>query len=230
MSKIIVAIDGPAASGKSTAAKKLAELLGYVYLDTGAMYRAITYIALKNNIVDDIDKVIKAVKGLDISLKFENSVTRVFVNDEEVTDFIRTPEVSEKVSEISRIPEVRTELVRLQKQMSEKGSIVAEGRDITTVVFPNADVKIYMNASADVRTERRYKEFIEKGMDVKIDDVRENLKKRDEIDSGREISPLRKTEEAIEVDTTNLTVEEELTKIVALIKKAELNSHHNSLK
>lgn len=230
MSKIIVAIDGPAASGKSTAAKKLAELLGYVYLDTGAMYRAITYIALKNNIVDDIDKVIKAVKGLDISLKFENSVTRVFINDEEVTDFIRTPEVSEKVSEISRIPEVRTELVRLQKQMSEKGSIVAEGRDITTVVFPNADVKIYMNASADVRTERRYKEFIEKGMDVKIDDVRENLKKRDEIDSGREISPLRKTEEAIEVDTTNLTVEEELTKIVALIKKAELNSHHNSLK
>ncbi|MBU1095773.1 MAG: cytidylate kinase [Ignavibacteriae bacterium HGW-Ignavibacteriae-2] len=227
---MIVAIDGPAASGKSTAAKKLAELLGYVYLDTGAMYRAITYIALKNNIVDDIDKVIKAVKGLDISLKFENSVTRVFVNDEEVTDFIRTPEVSEKVSEISRIPEVRTELVRLQKQMSEKGSIVAEGRDITTVVFPNADVKIYMNASADVRTERRYKEFIEKGMDVKIDDVRENLKKRDEIDSGREISPLRKTEEAIEVDTTNLTVEEELTKIVALIKKAELNSHHNSLK
>lgn len=221
MSKIIIAIDGPAASGKSTAAKELAHSLGYVYLDTGAMYRAITYLALKLGIADDVQKVIEQTKGLDIYLNFENGITRVFIDDEEVTDFIRTPEVSEKVSEISRIPEIRTELVKIQRRMAERGSIVAEGRDITTVVFPNADVKIFMTATVDVRTERRYKEFIEKGMDVTIEEVKENLEKRDRIDSGRKVSPLRKAEDAVELDTTDLTVEEELKKIIDLIKNIE---------
>jgi cytidylate kinase len=227
MSKIIVAIDGPAASGKSTAAKELAQRLGYVYLDTGAMYRAITFIALKDRIADDIDKIIEVTRGLDIHLKFEEGITHVFVNDEEVTDFIRSPEVSNKVSEISRIPEVRTELVRIQRGMAEKGNIVAEGRDITTVVFPQADVKIFMTATAEIRTERRFKEFIEKGMKVTLEEVKENLESRDRIDSGRKVSPLRKAEDAIELDTTHLTVEEELTKIISLIKGIETNSHLN---
>ncbi len=227
MSKIIVAIDGPAASGKSTAAKELAGRLGYVYLDTGAMYRAITYLALKEGIADDTEKVIGITKGLDIHLRFENEITRVFVNDDEVTDYIRSPDVSGKVSEISRIPEIRTELVKIQRKMAERGSIVAEGRDITTVVFPKADVKIYMTATVDVRTERRYKEFLEKGMEVTIDEVKENLEKRDRIDSGRAVSPLRKADDAVELDTTQLTVEEELQKIVELIKAVENKSHHN---
>ena len=227
MSKIIVAIDGPAASGKSTAAKELAKRLGYVYLDTGAMYRAITYIALKHGIADDPGKVVSKTRGLDINLNFENGITRVFVDKDEVTDFIRTPEVSGKVSEISRIPEIRTELVKIQRRMAERGSIVAEGRDITTVVFPEADVKIYMTATVETRIERRYKEFLEKGMKVTLDEVKENIEKRDMIDSGRKVSPLRKAEDAFELDTTNLTVEEELQKIIQLIKNIENKSHPN---
>ncbi len=224
MSKIVVAIDGPAASGKSTAAKELAALLGYTYLDTGAMYRAITFLAQRSSFADDESKVIKLTQNLDLSLRFENGVTRVFANGEEVTDFIRTPEVSNKVSEISRIAEVRIELVRLQRNLAKKGSIVAEGRDITTVVFPNADVKIYMTASVETRVERRYKEFIEKGVDVTMDEVSKLVRKRDQIDSGREVSPLMKAEDAVELDTTCLTVEQELNKIVELIKSVEQNS------
>lgn len=227
MSKIIVAIDGPAASGKSTAAKELATRLGYVYLDTGAMYRAITYLAQRNGIDDDESAVIDMTRNLDLALKFENGITRVFANDEEVTEFIRTPKVSNKVSEISRIGEVRKELVRLQRDLARKGSIVAEGRDITTVVFPNADVKIYMTASVETRIERRYDEFQGKGMDITIEEVSKMLRKRDEIDSGREVSPLMKADDAVEVDTTCLTVEQELDKIVNLIKSVESNSHRN---
>ena len=227
MSKIIVAIDGPAASGKSTAAKELATRLGYVYLDTGAMYRAITFLALRDGIDDNESAVIKMTRNLDLTLKFENGITRVFANDEEVTEYIRTPEVSNKVSEISRISEVRKELVRLQRNLAKKGSIVAEGRDITTVVFPKADVKIYMTASADIRTERRYKEFLEKGMDVTYEEVSKLLNKRDEIDSGRKVSPLMKADDAVELDTTCLTVEQELNKIVTLIKSVEEKSHQN---
>jgi len=227
MSKIIVAIDGPAASGKSTAAKELATRLGYVYLDTGAMYRAITFLALRDGIDDNESAVIKMTRNLDLTLKFENGITRVFANDEEVTEYIRTPEVSNKVSEISRISEVRKELVRLQRNLAKKGSIVAEGRDITTVVFPKADVKIYMTASADIRKERRYKEFLEKGMDVTYEEVSKLLNKRDEIDSGRKVSPLMKADDAVELDTTCLTVEQELNKIVTLIKSVEEKSHQN---
>ena len=225
MSKIIVAIDGPAASGKSTAAKTLAEQLNFVYLDTGAMYRAITYLALKQGIVEDVAAIIELTKNLDMLLKFENGITRVFINGDEVTEFIRTKEVNAKVSDVSRIKEVRAELVKIQKRLSEKGSLVAEGRDITTVVFPNADVKIYMTASLDVRSDRRYKEFLERGMEISYKEVRENVIKRDEIDSGRKVSPLKKAEDAYELDTTELSVGEELDIILDLINK--LQSHRN---
>jgi cytidylate kinase len=225
MSKIIVAIDGPAASGKSTAAKKLAARLDFVYLDTGAMYRAITYLALKNGIVDDENAIIEMTKNLDMSLKFENGVTRVFVNGDEVTEFLRTKEVNERVSDVSRIKEVRAELVKIQKRLSEKKSLVAEGRDITTVVFPDADVKIFMTASLDVRTDRRHKEFLEKGMDVTYQEVRENLINRDSLDSGRKVSPLKKADDAYELDTTDLSVGREIEIMLELINKLE--SHSN---
>jgi cytidylate kinase len=225
MSKIIVAIDGPAASGKSTAAKKLAEQLNFVYLDTGAMYRAITYMALKNGIVEDESAIIEMTKNLDMSLKFENGVTRVFVNGDEVTEFIRTKEVNARVSDVSRIKEVRSELVKIQKRLSEKGSLVAEGRDITTVVFPEADVKIFMTASLDVRTDRRHKEFLEKGMNLTYEEVKENLIKRDKTDSGRKVSPLKKADDAYELDTTELSVGQEIEIMLDLINKLE--SHRN---
>lgn len=221
MSKIIVAIDGPAASGKSTAAKYLAEKQGYVYLDTGAMYRAITYLAIKNGIAEDEEKVVDLSRNIDINLKFENGITRVFVDGEEVTDFIRSKEVNAKVSDISRIADVRTEMVKIQRRMSERGSLVAEGRDITTVVFPNADVKIFMTADLEIRAERRYKEFLEKGVETTLDEVKENLAKRDQLDSGREVSPLMKAEDANVVDTTTMTIEQELDKILELINKVE---------
>jgi cytidylate kinase len=225
MSKNIVAIDGPAASGKSTAAKRLAERLNFVYLDTGAMYRAITYLALKQDLVEDEGAIIELIKDLDMSLKFENGVTRVFVNGDEVTEFIRSKEVNARVSDVSRIKEVRAELVKIQKKLSEKGSLVAEGRDITTVVFPSADVKVYMTASLDVRSDRRHKEFLERGMEISYEEVRANVIKRDEIDSGRKVSPLKKADDAYELDTTELSVGEELDIILDLINKLE--SHHN---
>ncbi|NOX65281.1 MAG: (d)CMP kinase [Chlorobi bacterium] len=219
MSKIIIAIDGPAGSGKSTLAKMVAERLGFTYLDTGAMYRAITYLAIREGIVDDEEAVSKFILGLDVTLKYENGVTRVFVNGEELTDYIRTPEVNGKVSEISAMPAVRKELVRMQQQMGKVGNIVAEGRDTTTVVFPDANVKIYLIASVDVRAERRHKEYMEKGVDIDIEEVKENLRKRDAIDSGREISPLTRAENAIEVDTSSLSVDEEFEILIENIKK-----------
>lgn len=221
MSKIIIAIDGPAASGKSTAAKYLAEKQGYVYLDTGAMYRAITYLALRNKIVDDVEAVIEMTKNINIDLKFENGITRVFVNSEEVTDKIRTREVNAKVSEISKIPEVRVQMVKIQRQMSARGSLVAEGRDITTVVFPNADIKIFMTADIDVRAQRRLKEFQEKGINTTFEEVKENLNMRDKLDSGRKVSPLTKAKDAFELDTTHLSVQEEINRILDLIKIIE---------
>ena len=208
--KIIIAIDGPAGSGKSTAAKNLAKKLGFIYLDTGAMYRTITYCALRNGIVDDVEAVIEMARGLSLKLKYENGVNRVFVNDEEVTDKIRTPEVNSKVSEISVIPEVRVEMVKIQKSIGANGNIVAEGRDVTTVVFPDADIKIFLTASIDERAKRRFREFQLKNDKITIEEVKANLEKRDKIDSGREVSPLKQAEDAIVFDNTGLTPEEDL--------------------
>lgn len=224
---LIIAIDGPAASGKSTAAKRLARELGYLYLDTGAMYRAITYSVMKNGIMGDINKIIDFVKDLELRMFYKDGVTHVFINGEEVTDYIRTPEVSGNVSEISRIPEVRAKMVELQRELANRGDLVAEGRDITTVVFPNADVKIYMNASVDERAQRRFKEHIERGDRITYDEVLANLKKRDEIDSGRKVSPLRKAEDALELDTTDLTVDEELQRMINIIKEVKAQKLNN---
>ncbi len=219
MSKITIAIDGPAGSGKSTIAKMVAERLDFTYLDTGAMYRAITYLALQKGIVDDENAVNELVDGLEVTLNFEDGLTHVFVDGDEVTEHIRTPEVNSKVSEIAAMPFVRKELVRMQQAMGKVGNVVAEGRDITTVVFPDADLKIYLDATVDVRAERRYKEYLEKGVAITLDEVKENIRKRDRIDSGREASPLRVAENAIRVDTSNLTVDEEFEILIENIKK-----------
>ena len=217
--KVIIAIDGPAGSGKSTAAKNIAQKLGFIYLDTGAMYRAITFMALRKGIADDVPAVIDLARNIDLKLQFDNGVTRVFVNDEEVTDQIRTAEVNAKVSDISKIPEVRAELVKIQKKLGERGNIVAEGRDVTTVVFPNADLKIFMTATLEERTNRRYKEFKEKNVDISWEDVKENLEKRDRLDSGRAVSPLKKADDALEFDNTTISIPNELDILIDKVKE-----------
>jgi CMP/dCMP kinase len=218
MSKnIIIAIDGPAGSGKSTAAKNLANKLGFTYLDTGAMYRAITYLALRAGIVDNKDEVIKIAQSVSLRLLTEDGKTRVFADNEELTDQIRTYEVNSKVSEVSVIPEVRTEMVKIQKRVGSEGCIVAEGRDVTTVVYPDADVKIYLTASIEERAKRRFKEFQTKHDNISMEEVQANLEKRDKIDSGRAVSPLRKADDAIEFDNTGLTPEEDLKYLLNIV-------------
>ena len=216
--KLVIAIDGPAASGKSTAAKALADKLNYLYVDTGAMYRAVTFLALENQISDDPKAVVDLARNIELKLKYENGITRVFIDGKEITKEIRTSAVNSKVSDISKIPEVRAEMVKIQKRMGEDGGLIAEGRDITTVVFPEADLKIFMTAELNTRVDRRYKEFLEKNEKVTLEAVKENLMKRDRLDSEREVSPLKKAEDAWEIDTTNLTVEQEINKILKLIE------------
>ena len=220
---IVIAIDGPAASGKSTLAKYLADKLGYLYVDTGAMYRAITFYALEKDIVEDEQAVIEAARNINLRLEYSNGTTNVFIDGENVTDKIRTPEVNSKVSDISKIKDVRTELVKLQQKFGENNNLIVEGRDTTTVVFPNADLKIFLTADVSERAKRRHLEFLEKGVELSISEVENSIKNRDKIDSGREVSPLKKAEDAVEVDTTNLTVQEEIERIIKRVEEITQN-------
>lgn len=211
---IIIAIDGPAASGKSTLAKYLADKLGFLYVDTGAMYRAITFYALENGIENDKQAVIKASKNIDLSLKYSNGLTSVFLNGDDITQNIRTPRVNAKVSDISKIKEVRAELVKLQQKFGKNNNLIVEGRDTTTVVFPNADLKIFLTADIKERARRRYLEFKEKGVNIPLEEVEASIRNRDKIDSGREVSPLKKADDAVVLDTTNLTIDQEIERII----------------
>lgn len=218
--KLIVAIDGPAGSGKSTSAKIVARKLGYLYIDTGAMYRAITLLSIKNKISKDED-VVKLADKIDIKLDFVDGETKVKVDDQDVTREIRTREVNSLVSEISKIEGVRKILVKKQREMSDGNrGIVMEGRDIGTIVFPEADVKIFMTASIEARSERRMKEYMEKGTDISLEDVKENLLSRDKIDSQRDVSPLTKADGAVDVDTSKVSIPEQVNIILEEIKKA----------
>ena len=221
---LIIAIDGPAASGKSTLAKDLADKLGFLLVDTGAMYRAITFYALENRIVDNEEKLLEKLQDLKLELEYENKLTRVFLNGSEITDKIRTPEVNAKVSDISKIKEVRKEMVKLQREMASNKNLVVEGRDTTTVVFPNADLKIFLTADVKERARRRYLEYKEKGENVTLEEVEASINNRDNIDSSRSVSPLKKADDAIEIDTTNLTIEEEINKIVEEIDKVKIKN------
>jgi cytidylate kinase len=217
--KLIIAIDGPAGSGKSTSAKLVAKRLNYLYIDTGAMYRAVTLFALRNNLMGKNDEIIEMAKGLDIVLNFSDGETKITVNGKDVSKEIRTFEVNSNVSEISAIEGVRKILVKKQQEIGKDGGIVMEGRDISTVVFPNAEVKIFLTAGIDERAMRRALEFSEKGTDIPIEKVKENLKNRDFIDSNRTASPLTKSADAIVVDTSNTTIDEQVKIIIDEVNK-----------
>lgn len=217
--KLIIAIDGPAGSGKSTTAKLLAKKLGYLYIDTGAMYRAVTLYAIKNNILNDEQKIIDLTSRLNIELKFEDGKTKVSVDGKDVTEEIRSLEVNQNVSPVSKIEGVRKILVEKQKEMGKNGGVVMEGRDITTVVFPNADVKVFLTATIDERARRRALEFAEKGQQIDIEKVKQNIIERDRIDSNRDVSPLTKSPDAIEIDTSNLSIDEQVELILEESKK-----------
>ena len=216
--RFIVAIDGPAGSGKSTSAKLVAQRLNFLYIDTGAMYRAITFLAMEFDILSEHYKISKLAESCTMKLEFVGGRTKIFVDGDDLTDEIRSPEVNSHVSEVSKIIGVRKALVKKQREMAvEHGGVVMEGRDIGTVVFPDADVKIYLTASIDERSIRRSKEFADQGKNVSLDLVKENLLRRDIIDSTREIAPLSKADDAIEVDTSYKTIEEQVEIILEIV-------------
>lgn len=212
--KLVVAIDGPAGSGKSTTAKMLAKKLNYLYIDTGAMYRTVTLFAIRRNLLGKNEEIVNLSAELDINLEFVEGETKVTVSGEDVSRDIRSPEVNQNVSDVSKIEGVRKILVQKQQEMGKNGGVVMEGRDITTVVFPDADVKIYLTAVIDERAKRRALEFKQKGTDLSIDKVKENLERRDQIDSNREVSPLTQSPDSIEVDTSNVTIDEQVNIIL----------------
>lgn len=227
MSKgLIIAIDGPAGSGKSTSAKLIAQKLGYIYIDTGAMYRAVTYLALENKAIENEARIIELARNCKIELRYEDGNVLVHLNDKDVTKEIRSAEVNAHVSDISKISEVRKLLVEKQREMSiGSNGVVMEGRDIGTVVFPNADVKIFLTASLDIRANRRAKEYSVSGFGLPVDEIKNNLSNRDKIDSSRNDSPLIKAEDAIEVDTTNVTIDEQVNLILEEVKKVAIRKN-----
>ena len=216
---MIIAIDGPAASGKSTSAKLLAKELGYLYLDTGAMYRCIAFSILENKIdISNQGSLTKFLKNFEIDLKKANNNLSFFVNGKNVTNKIRKSDVSQKVSEVSAIPIIREYMVRIQRSFTKNNSCVMEGRDIGTVVFPNAEFKFFFIASDEVRAKRRQLELESLGEKKSLVNLMHEIKKRDKFDSERGHSPLRKAFNAIEVDTTNMTIDEQVNFMLRKIK------------
>lgn len=216
MRKITIAIDGHSSCGKSTMAKDLARAIGYIYVDTGAMYRAVTLFALRNNLFDGDDNIdeprlAELLPEAHISFELNEETGRpdTYLNGECVEKEIRGMEVSSRVSQISAIGFVRECLVRQQQQMGAEKGVVMDGRDIGTVVFPDAELKIFVTASAEVRAERRYKELLGKGEEADYDEILRNVQERDYIDSHREVSPLRKADDAIELDNSHMTIPEQ---------------------
>ena len=217
-----IAIDGPAGAGKSTIARKVAKELSYIYVDTGAMYRAMAYyflqLGLKEN---DTEKIKEAVGGAHVSIRYENGEQKVVLNDQDVTPFIRQEEVGNMASKSSPIPEVRVKLTQLQKDLADRENVVMDGRDIGTCVLPDAQVKVYLTASAHTRAERRYKELREKGDTSKsLEMIEADIEERDYRDMHREISPLCQAEDAVLVDSSDMTIEEVVDVILNLVKKA----------
>ena len=203
-----IAIDGPAGAGKSTIAKKVAKELGYIYVDTGALYRTVALFMIQNKInINDENEVNKALDRIDISMKYEDGIQNIYLNKENVNSLIRTIEVSKIASKTSTYKKVREKLLFLQKDIAKKNKVVMDGRDIGTVILPNADLKIFLTASAKVRGERRYKEIIERDERADLQSIIEDIEKRDEQDKNRAISPLRKANDAIEIDSSYMTID-----------------------
>ncbi|MDM1547970.1 (d)CMP kinase [Empedobacter falsenii] len=220
---LIIAIDGYSSTGKSSMSKIIAKNLGYTHIDSGAMYRAVTLYAFQHQYIVDnkIDEQALITNLSDIKIEFQQDPTTqknlTFLNGENVEADIRTMEVSKMVSPISEIPAVRDYCVALQQQMGEKGGIVMDGRDIGTTVFPNADIKIFVTASPEVRAQRRFLEYQQQGKDISLDEVLKNVNERDYIDSHRAYSPLRKADDVIEVDNSNMNLEETVNKVMEII-------------
>lgn len=219
MKKITIAIDGPAGSGKSTTARLVAEQLGYIYIDTGAMYRAVTLYWLRSNKEFDETTICSMLNDIKIEIQQSDLGQRTILNNEDVSELIRLPDVSKYVSPISAFQCVREKLVEMQRELGKKGGVVMDGRDIGTVVFPNAELKIFLIASENERAHRRALELIQKGIDVSIHEIQKQLIERDNFDSTRKISPLKKAQDAIVVDTSNLTIEEQTNIILSLAKE-----------
>ena len=219
MKKIVIAIDGFSSCGKSTMAKDLAREVGYIYVDTGAMYRAVGLKAKRNNIAcSEQEKIEEMLKNTEVELKNENGATAVYLDGENVSTEIRLPEISRMASDISAVPAVRYAMVEMQRSMANKTDTILDGRDIGTFVLPNADVKIFLTASVEERAERRYKELIARGENVKREDVRSDIEKRDYNDSHRALAPLKKADDATEVDTTGMTIDQVCEKIISLVR------------
>lgn len=218
--KISIAIDGPAAAGKSTVAKIVAEKLSYIYIDTGAMYRAITYKALMEGTdIRDEEKLVRLLKDTNIELMQESGRQTVFLDGKEVTKEIRDSKVTNCVSIIAAHGSIREEMVYRQQQLGKKGGVVMDGRDIGTKVLPDSELKIFLLASVDIRAERRHKENLEKGFPSDLMQLKEEIMLRDKNDSEREVSPLRKADDAIEIDTSSLTIEEVVSRIIDLARE-----------
>lgn len=227
MKKITIAIDGHSSCGKSTMAKELAKKVGYIYVDTGAMYRAVTLYVMRNNLFDAEGNVLAdalkdAMPQIKVSFRLNEETGRpdTYLNDERVEDIIRSIEVSNNVSKVAAIPFVREAMVEQQRAMGKEKGIVMDGRDIGTTVFPDAELKIFVTASAEVRAQRRYDELKAKGMPADYEDILKNVQERDYIDSHREVSPLRKADDALYLDNSNMTIAEQNEWIMDKFNKA----------
>lgn len=223
MKKIIIAVDGYSSGGKSTFAKAVAAKLGYIFIDTGAMYRAVTLYAMRRGLVDDPEALAAALPEVHVDFRLNPATGRsdVYLNGENVETEIRRIDVSSRVSGVSSIPQVRAKLVAMQQEMGRAKGIVMDGRDIGTVVFPEAELKIFMTADPHVRAERRYKELIAKGEQVSLAEIEENIRERDRQDETRSVSPLRRAEDAVLLDNSHMTVEQQMAWIGEQLRRFE---------
>lgn len=212
-----IAIDGPAGAGKSTLAKAISKKLSYIYVDTGALYRTVAIYVIKNKLNDE-KKIIDQLNNIKINLKFLNGEQKVFLYEKDISEEIRNPEVSMMASKISAIPDVRVFLLDLQRDLAKNNNVIMDGRDIGTVILPNANVKIFLTASLEKRTQRRYKELIEKGLKVSYDDVLKDILKRDYDDSNRKIAPLKPAQDAIFFDNSDYNFDESVNLVLNIIK------------
>jgi cytidylate kinase len=224
MKKLTIAIDGHASTGKSSIAKELAVSLGYTYINSGSMYRAVTLYAVENNLMDlidnNIDQFIKLLNNNKIHFKFnKNLISEIFLNDRNIENEIKSLKVSQKVSVVAAIPKIRKEMVKLQRNIDRNKGIVMDGRDIGSVVFPDADLKLFLTASPEVRAKRRYNEMVDSGEKVEFHEVLENIMYRDNLDSTRKDSPLIIQKDAVLIDNSFLSIEDQLLKISSLIKE-----------
>jgi len=229
LEKIIIAIDGHSSCGKSTLAKQLGDALGYTYISTGDMYRAVTLYFIENKVdIDNLEQVREALKHIHIEFKNDGSGTRIFLNGRDVQDEIRRMYVAEMVSYVAAIPEVRRAMVEQQRAIGKNKGVVMDGRDIGTVVFPDAELKIFLTADTDTRARRRFEELKAKGYEADFEEVKRNLTERDEIDSTRADSPLKKADDAIVIDNTNLDFDQQLKLALELVREKTGASHSTS--